>query len=128
VVLQFDSRNNPHFVRQEGSMPFLDRTLAELEDEARRTQRVLGRNPAWTGQINANTVLCVPRVVFLRTAMLYHIYHRRGQLSVYLFGAVKPRRFRPGYKALSFSLGFVAVPSIYGPSADENPFIATAAA
>jgi len=42
--------------------------------------------------------------------MLNHIYHHRGQLSVYL------------------RLLNVAVPSIYGPSADENPFAAIAAA
>ena len=36
--------------------------------------------------------------------MLNHWYHHRGQLSVYL-------------RQLS-----VPVPSIYGPSADENPF------
>jgi len=36
--------------------------------------------------------------------MLNHWYHHRGQLSVYL------------------RLLEVPVPSIYGPSADENPF------
>jgi uncharacterized damage-inducible protein DinB len=46
----------------------------------------------------------LPRMAFLRSIMLNHWYHHRGQLSVYLR-----------------ELG-VAVPSIYGPSADENPF------
>jgi uncharacterized damage-inducible protein DinB len=45
------------------------------------------------------------RGALLRTLMLNHWYHHRGQLSTYLR-----------------TLG-VAVPSIYGPSADENPFI-----
>ena len=49
-------------------------------------------------------LLAMPRAAFLRTVMLNHWYHHRGQLSVYL-------RF----------LG-VPLPSIYGPSADENPF------
>jgi uncharacterized damage-inducible protein DinB len=40
----------------------------------------------------------------LRAIMLNHWYHHRGQLSVYL-------------RELD-----VPVPSIYGPSADENPF------
>jgi len=46
----------------------------------------------------------------MRTIMLNHWYHHRGQLSVYLrqVGAL--------------------VPSIYGPSADENPFAAQPAA
>jgi uncharacterized damage-inducible protein DinB len=50
-------------------------------------------------------LLAVPRAGFLRAIMLNHWYHHRGQLSVYLR-----------------ELG-VPVPSIYGPSADENPFV-----
>ena len=46
----------------------------------------------------------------LRAIMLNHWYHHRGQLSVYL-------------RQLN-----VPVPSIYGPSADENPFAAQPAA
>lgn len=64
----------------------------------------------WTGQLNGKTILSLPRAAFVRSIMLNHIYHHRGQLSVYL------------------RLLNVAVPSIYGPSADENPFAATAAA
>jgi len=46
----------------------------------------------------------MPKVALLRTLGLNHTYHHRGQLSVYL------------------RLLDVPVPSIYGPSADENPF------
>lgn len=49
-------------------------------------------------------LFAVPRVVVLRSLMLNHWYHHRGQLTVYL-------------RELD-----VPVPSIYGPSADENPF------
>jgi len=52
----------------------------------------------------------MPVVAVLRTIMLNHWYHHRGQLSVYL-------------RELN-----VPVPSIYGPSADENPFATRAAA
>jgi len=45
-----------------------------------------------------------PRIAFLRSVLLNHWYHHRGQLTVYL-------------RQLD-----VAIPSIYGPSADENPF------
>jgi uncharacterized damage-inducible protein DinB len=58
----------------------------------------------WTAVRNGKPVMTVPRVAFLRSIMLNHIYHHRGQLSVYL------------------RLLDVAVPSIYGPSADEDPF------
>jgi uncharacterized damage-inducible protein DinB len=46
-----------------------------------------------------------PRAQVLRSIMLNHWYHHRGQLSVYL------------------RLLDVPIPSIYGPSADENPFM-----
>jgi len=49
-------------------------------------------------------VFTKPRVQVLRTIMLNHWYHHRGQLSVYL------------------RLLNVPVPVIYGRSADENPF------
>ena len=49
-------------------------------------------------------VMAMPRAAFMRAILLNHWYHHRGQLSVYL-------RF----------LG-VPLPSIYGPTADENPF------
>ena len=49
-------------------------------------------------------VFAIPRVLMLRSIMLNHWYHHRGQLTMYLR-----------------ELG-VPIPSIYGPSADENPF------
>jgi uncharacterized damage-inducible protein DinB len=50
--------------------------------------------------------ISMPKVALLRSLGLNHTYHHRGQLSVYL------------------RLLDVPVPSIYGPSADENPFAA----
>jgi uncharacterized damage-inducible protein DinB len=49
-------------------------------------------------------IFAVPRVALLRSVMLNHWYHHRGQLTTYL-------------RQLD-----VPIPSIYGPSADENPF------
>ena len=54
-------------------------------------------------------LMAMPRVAFLRAIMLNHWYHHRGQLLVYL-------------RLLNQS-----VPSVYGPTADENPFAAAAA-
>ncbi len=50
------------------------------------------------------SAVALPRVALVRSLMFNHWYHHRGQLSVYL------------------RLLDVPVPSIYGPSADENPF------
>jgi uncharacterized damage-inducible protein DinB len=58
----------------------------------------------WRLMAGDRELVSMPRVAFLRSIMLNHWYHHRGQLSVYL-------RF----------LG-VPLPSMYGPSADENPF------
>jgi len=58
----------------------------------------------WRMMQGERELFAVPRVALLRSIMLNHWYHHRGQLTVYL-------------RQLD-----VPVPSIYGPSADENPF------
>ncbi len=58
----------------------------------------------WRLKANGKELVAMPRVTLLRTIMLNHWYHHRGQLSVYL------------------RLLDVPVPVIYGRSADENPF------
>jgi uncharacterized damage-inducible protein DinB len=58
----------------------------------------------WSLMRGDKEVFALPRVAFLRSVMLNHWYHHRGQLSVYL-------------RELD-----IPIPSIYGPSADENPF------
>ena len=60
----------------------------------------------WRVTAGGQPIMALPRVAFLRSIMLNHWYHHRGQLSVYLRELEIP------------------VPSIYGPSADENPFAA----
>jgi uncharacterized damage-inducible protein DinB len=58
----------------------------------------------WRMMNGEREIFAVPRIAMLRSVMLNHWYHHRGQLTAYLR-----------------QLG-VPVPSIYGPSADENPF------
>lgn len=53
---------------------------------------------------HGQTLMAMPRVAFWRAILLNHHYHHRGQLSTYL-------------RTLD-----VPLPSIYGPSADTNPF------
>jgi uncharacterized damage-inducible protein DinB len=60
----------------------------------------------WKGTMGGKTIFEMPKAALVRSIALNHWYHHRGQLSVYL------------------RLLDVPVPSIYGPSADENPFAA----
>jgi len=59
---------------------------------------------SWTLMKGGQKVFSVPRVGALRSFVMNHIIHHRAQLGVYL------------------RLNDIPVPSIYGPSADENPF------
>ena len=84
-------------------IPALDQSIAKAKsvlggmDDATLTA-------TWQMMNGDRELFAIPRVAFLRSIMLNHWYHHRGQLTVYLR-----------------ELG-VPVPSIYGPSADENPF------
>jgi len=59
---------------------------------------------SWRLSKKDKEIFTKPRVAIVRSIMLNHWYHHRGQLSVYL------------------RLLNVPVPVIYGRSADENPF------
>ncbi len=65
-----------------------------------------GLQKMWTAKAGGNTLMSMPKGALVRAIVMNHWIHHRGQLSVYL------------------RLLDVPVPSIYGPSADENPFAA----
>lgn len=58
----------------------------------------------WTLRRGAKEFFTMPKAACLRTFVMNHLIHHRGQLTVYL-------------RQLD-----VPLPSIYGPSADEQPF------
>ena len=84
--------------------------IPALDESVRTAKQVLGGMEdsklmgTWKLTKNGKELMAAPRVAMVRSIMLNHWYHHRGQLSVYL-------------RELD-----VPVPSIYGPSADENPF------
>ena len=80
----------------ESSVATAKEYLGGLDDEAALS--------TWTLAKGDQEVMAAPRIGIVRSIMLNHWYHHRGQLSVYL------------------RLLDIPVPSIYGPSADENPF------
>jgi uncharacterized damage-inducible protein DinB len=59
----------------------------------------------WRLVFQGKEIFSRPRIEALRTNVLNHLYHHRGQMSVYL------------------RLLDVPVPAVFGPTADENPFI-----
>ncbi|MGH9160073.1 MAG: DinB family protein [Vicinamibacteraceae bacterium] len=85
--------------------------LPALDESIAKAKRALGGMDdaalmeTWRLMHGDRELFAVPRMAFLRSVMLNHWYHHRGQLSVYL-------------RALG-----VPIPAIYGPSADENPFV-----
>jgi uncharacterized damage-inducible protein DinB len=56
----------------------------------------------WSLMAGGKVVMTMPRVAVFRTFVMNHIIHHRGQMTVYL------------------RLNDVAVPGLYGPSADEQ--------
>jgi len=87
-------------------VPALEQSVAKARDVLRSMDDAALAN-SWRAVDGDREVMVLPVGAVLRTIMLNHWYHHRGQLSVYLrqVGAL--------------------VPSIYGPSADENPFLAS---
>ena len=84
-------------------IPTLDQSIA-------RAKQLLGGmddaalTSTWRLTNGDRELFATTRAAMLRSIMLNHWYHHRGQLTVYLR-----------------ELG-VPIPSVYGPSADENPF------
>jgi len=105
---QVPAFNHPSAASSTELVPALAQSVARAAEILRATEDA-DLAKTWRVVDGDREVMAIPVGVLLRSLMLNHWYHHRGQLSVYLR-----------------QLG-VALPSIYGPSADENPF-ATAAA
>lgn len=83
---------------------FIDRFRRNAEQLRERIGRVPDESLAdpWTLKAGDHTVFTAPRSAVVRSFLLNHIIHHRGQLTVYLRLLDAP------------------VPGVYGPSADEN--------
>ena len=81
-----------------------DRNVAELRTTlANASDETLMKT--WTLFAGDKTIFSAPRIGVIRSFCLNHVIHHRAQMGVYL------------------RLNDVPVPSVYGPSADENPFL-----
>jgi len=81
----------------------LDESVAEAKKylESVDDERAMA---TWRFTAGGQTKMEAPRIGVIRMIMLSHWYHHRGQMLVYL------------------RLLDIPVPSVYGPTADDNPF------
>ena len=81
-------------------LAMFDRNIAQATStfKTQTNERLLA---TWRLKKNGKVVVEMPRLGVIRSLLLNHLIHHRGQLSVYL------------------RLQNVPIPSIYGPSADE---------
>jgi uncharacterized damage-inducible protein DinB len=99
---------------QPGQQPYIATSRKELLDtfdrnlkEARQriaavTDEDLART--WTLKFNGKPIFSLPKSAVLRSSVMNHLIHHRAQLGVYL------------------RLNQIAIPGMYGPSADEAQF------
>jgi uncharacterized damage-inducible protein DinB len=100
------------YVRPAGYKPFLAERSSEMLEhfdsaaaQARAALASLREEQlaaTWTMEMNGRTMASLPRAMALRRMFMDHLIHHRGQLSVYL------------------RLLDVAIPGMYGPSADDQ--------
>ncbi len=103
-------------VRQPGTAPFLAGSAAELlekfDSSAKDARTALGGlrddqlDVTWSFRFGDRVMASLPRALALRRVFMDHLIHHRAQLGVYL------------------RLLEVAIPGVYGPSADDQPAMA----
>lgn len=79
----------------------LDKNFAEAKESLQKAAPESFSQP-WTLRSGEHVIFTLPKMATLRTFVVNHIVHHRAQLALYL------------------RLNDIAVPSMYGPSADEQ--------
>lgn len=96
-------------INDTGAATSAEELLPLLEESLRTGAKILSgmsddkANATWKMTAGEQTLMEVPRTAVMRSFVLNHWYHHRAQLGVYL------------------RLLDIPVPSVYGPSADDNP-------
>ncbi len=95
---------------RDGTPQTVDAIVAAFDQGLASASSLLGKltdddlHSSWSMVHDGKPVFTMPKIAVVRTVILNHVYHHRGQLSTYL-------------RMLD-----VALPSIYGPTADERGF------
>jgi len=82
-------------------LEYFDKNVAEVIQTLRNTSDETFMED-WTMRNGDQIYFTMPKIVSMRSFIMNHIVHHRGQLTVYL------------------RMNDISVPSIYGPSADEG--------
>ena len=107
-VLDIPSDYKPHIARSRAELlQIFDKNVAESRPKIEATSDEKWQQ-TWKLKFGGHEVISMPRAAVLRGAILNHIIHHRAQLGVFL------------------RLNDVAIPGMYGPSADEMPMNAAA--
>jgi uncharacterized damage-inducible protein DinB len=86
----------------EEMVALLDKTAADAREHIAKTDDA-SMMKGWTLKAGGQEAFTMPKIAVIRSFVLNHVIHHRGQLSVYLRLLGQP------------------LPPIYGPSADESP-------
>jgi len=93
-------QNPPKFSNTEAFLAYFDKHIAKSKAALENTDDAVFQEN-WTLRNGKYIIFTLPKIAALRTFTLNHLYHHRGQLTVYL------------------RLLDVKLPGIYGPSADS---------
>jgi len=101
-VLEMDPAFKPHIATSRAELlQIFDKGVAEARAKiSASSDEAWGKT--WSFKMNGKIMMSMPRSVVLRSMILNHMIHHRAQLGVYL------------------RLNNVAIPGMYGPSADDQ--------
>lgn len=107
-LLEMDSNYKPRIAKNNaGLLELFDKGVADARAKiAAATDADWAK--IWSFKWNGQVVMSMPRTAVMRSVVMNHLIHHRAQLGVYL------------------RLNEVAIPGMYGPSADEKDMFATA--
>jgi uncharacterized damage-inducible protein DinB len=96
-----DPPRQPPATSLEAALDMFDKNVADARAAIEKTSDDRFLEP-WSLLAGGNAVFTMPRIAVVRNMVMNHMIHHRAQLGVYL------------------RLNDIAVPAVYGPSADEE--------
>ncbi len=109
-VLDIPADHKPHFAQTRAELlEMFDKGVAEARPKIEQATDDQWAK-TWTFKFAGQTIMSMPRTAVMRNVIMNHLIHHRAQLGVYL------------------RLNNVAIPGMYGPSADEDNMFASQSA